>query len=118
MWDAHRAAIYARLHAQAQSQGKCAHYVTNAIQHGGANLSRTNFARDMGNNLVLAGFHPVSGEPVEGDVAVIQPIPGHPSGHACVYDGHQWISDFVQRTMYPGSGYRRLHPAYIIYRHD
>lgn len=118
MWDPHRAATYARLHAQALSQGRCAHYVTHAVQHGGANLANTEFAKDMGTNLVLAGFHAISGEPLEGDVAVIQAIPGHSSGHACIYDGHQWISDFVQRTMYPGQGYRQLHPTYVIYRHD
>ncbi len=31
-------------------------------------------------------------------------IVGHDSGHVCIYDGQQWISDFVQRTMYPRAG--------------
>jgi len=34
------------------------------------------------------------------------------------YDGQQWISDFVQRSMYPGPGYRELHPHYELFRHD
>ncbi|MDJ0087731.1 CHAP domain-containing protein [Pantoea allii] len=118
MWDAHRAAVYARQHAVSRSLGKCAHYVTSAVQHGGANLARTPYAKDMGRNLVLAGFHQVHGTPIEGDVAIIQPIHGHPYGHACIYDGHQWISDFVQRTMYPGPSYRTEHPSFVIYRHN
>ena len=45
---------------------------------------------------------PVYDQPHAGDVAVIQNIVGHDSGHVCIYDGQQWISDFVQRTMYLG----------------
>jgi hypothetical protein len=28
----------------------------------------------------------------------------------------KWISDFVQNGMYPGPGYRCMHPAFKIYR--
>jgi hypothetical protein len=72
----------------------------------------------MGYNLSAAGFKEVHDNPKEGDIAVIQPIPGHPSGHTCIYNGAGiWYSDFVQRTMYPGLGYRKIHPAFKIYRH-
>ena len=52
------------------------------------------------------------------DVAVIQNIVGHDSGHVCIYDGQQWISDFVQRTLYPGQAYRNIQPHYELFRHD
>ncbi|WP_261640836.1 CHAP domain-containing protein [Erwinia mallotivora] len=119
MWNAHRAAVYARQHGVSHSLGRCAHYVTDAIRNGGGiSINNTHYAKDMGNNLILAGFYKVSGEPKEGDIAVIQAIPGHPYGHACIYDGRQWISDFIQRTMYPGQSYRNLHPSYAVYRHN
>ena len=52
----------------------------------------------------------------KGDVAVIQPIPGHPHGHMCMYDGDHWVSDFKQRTLYPGESYRAQKPRYVVYR--
>lgn len=120
MWNAHRAATYARQHALSSSQGRCAEFVTRAVRDGGgASLHNTHFARDMGSNLILAGFHQVYGEPIEGDIAVIQPTQNHPIGHACIYDGHRWISDFVQQHgMYPGQEYRTVRPSYAIYRHN
>lgn len=118
-WDIRNALNYARHHASAQSQGKCAHFVSEAIRAGGANLRNTPDAKNMGPNLMAAGFKRVYGDPKKGDVAVIQSIPGHSHGHACIYDGNGiWYSDFVQRTMYPGSGYRELKPEYQLYRHD
>ncbi|MNL86461.1 hypothetical protein D3C87_2151830 [compost metagenome] len=51
-----------------------------------------------------------------GDIAIMQGIEHHEAGHACIYDGHQWISDFVQREMYPGTGYREIRPSFEIYR--
>lgn len=61
----------------------------------------------------------VSGSPQSGDVAVIQPIPGHPDGHMSMYDGKEWISDFKQlHGLYPSQTYRTAQPSYKIYRHD
>ncbi|EPS2710087.1 CHAP domain-containing protein [Cronobacter turicensis] len=73
--------------------------------------------KNMGKSLIKAGFYEVYGEPVAGDVAVISSIPGHPDGHVCIYDGQKWISDFRQRSLYPGDSYRRAHPAFKLYRH-
>lgn len=73
MWSAHKAAVYARQHAGEHSQKRCAEFVSKAIRAGGANLQNTHYAKDMKSNLILAGFHQIYGEPVEGDVAVIQP---------------------------------------------
>lgn len=117
MWNAHKAVVYARQHAGTQSQSRCAEFVSNAIRAGGANLHNTRFARDMRSNLIMAGFHEVYGEPIEGDVAVVQPTAHHPIGHACIYGGAGvWYSDFVQRTMYPGAEYRAVRPAFALFR--
>lgn len=51
-------------------------------------------------------------------IAVINPFSGSMYGHACIYDGQgTWYSDFTQRSMYPGPGYRKAAPAFKIYRH-
>lgn len=76
-------------------------------------------AKDYGISLERAGFSEVlQGSTIQaGDVAVIQPYPGgNPSGHMAMYDGIIWISDFRQRSMYPGPGYRRTQPSFKIYR--
>lgn len=55
--------------------------------------------------------------PREGDVIIIQPYAGgNPSGHMAIYDGAEWYSDFKQRDMWAGPGYRAARPSYTIYR--
>lgn len=81
-------------------------------------IPNTRLAKDMGRTLVNAGFRLVYDQPHAGDVAVIQNIVGHDSGHVCIYDGQQWISGFVQRTLYPGQAYRNIQPHYELFRHD
>jgi type VI secretion system secreted protein VgrG len=55
--------------------------------------------------------------PKKGDVAVIQPYQGGDSnGHIAMYDGAQWVSDFKQRDMWGGAGYRKYKPPCIVYR--
>jgi len=54
-----------------------------------------------------------------GDVVVIQPIDGHPHGHIALFNGTNWVSDFIQlRGFYPGQQYRNVKPAYILYRYN
>ncbi|MBL5897516.1 CHAP domain-containing protein [Lelliottia amnigena] len=116
-WNKTAAAKYARRHAHTVSAGRCGHFVTEAIRNGGKlNIPYTPLAKDMGKTLLNAGFHKIKGLPVVGDIAIIQGIEHHEAGHACIYDGHQWISDFVQREMYPGTGYRGIRPSFEIYR--
>jgi len=53
----------------------------------------------------------------KGDVAVIQPYDGgNPNGHITMYDGNQWVSDFKQRDIWGGAGYRKHRPDCVIYR--
>jgi hypothetical protein len=59
----------------------------------------------------------VNAQPKAGDVAVIQPIPGHPHGHMAMFNGKKWVSDFKQRYgYYPSGAYRKLQPSVVIYR--
>lgn len=118
-WNKHAAVSYARTHASQQSRGYCARAVAAAIRAGGIRIegaNANNFARSLEN----AGFTRAYGTLLEGDVAVIEALPGpNQYGHACIYDGTgTWYSDFVQRSLYPGHQYRELQPAITIYRHN
>lgn len=42
----------------------------------------------------------------------------HEHGHIAMYDGRQWISDFVQRDMFGGKAYRNNETACHLYRRD
>lgn len=116
------AANFADSHAEPTSRGNCALYVRRAIEWGGVQIGHTPAAKDMGTALLAAGFYVVTGGPQKGDVVVIQPLSRHPYGHAAIYDGHTWVSDFKQRPgpqgFYPGPEYRAAQPPYKIYRHN
>ena len=116
-WNKKAAVKYAQLHAQGKSTHYCARFVCNAVNAGGIHLTCAN-AKDLGRHLADAGFYVTHGLLQAGDIAVIQGTQHHEYGHVCIFDGHQWISDFRQKTMYPGVEYRALKPSFIIYRHD
>jgi hypothetical protein len=66
------------------------------------------------------GYPPKGYHPQVGDIAVIQPIPGHPDGHAAIYTGKGtgWYSDFKQlRDIWSHREYEKVKPTYTIYRH-
>lgn len=106
--------------AGANSTAKCATFVRQALEAGGLKLtSHPVYAKNYGPTLIGAGFTELAATdtPAKGDVAVIQNYTGgHVAGHICMYTGTQWISDFRQRDMWGGPGYRKAQPAYVIYR--
>lgn len=127
---------YLKEHVESHSFGQCAKYVRRALNAGGFDVNPSGNAKNYSSELEKVGFRPVviySGNnpeglsdegyvrgytPQAGDVAIIQPYEGgNPAGHMTMYDGSHWLSDFRQRTMYPGSGYRREKPPYIIYHY-
>lgn len=58
-----------------------------------------------------------AGKLTPGWSVVIQPYAGGgPEGHFVMYTGAQWVSDFVQRDMWGGDGYRTKHPSFTAYR--
>lgn len=118
-WNRDAAVSHIRTHASGGSLSRCAEYTRQAIEAGGTTLDRTANAKDYGAPLERAGFRELPRDSTlqPGDVAIIQPYTGgNPSGHMTMFDGTTWYSDFRQRTMYPGGGYRRAQPAYKIYR--
>lgn len=121
MWNANKSVAYLNEHAQPHSLGRCAEFVRKAVEAGGVELSRHASAKDYGASLERALFRALPAMPggIEaGDVAVIQPIAGHPHGHMTMYNGDIWISDFKQmHGYYPGPSYRSLKPPVTMYRY-
>ncbi|QDX29837.1 pesticin C-terminus-like muramidase [Dickeya poaceiphila] len=122
--------------AKKESIGYCARAVVNAIQAGGTKIERAPAAKDLGSKLIAAGFSPLFSMPrpsreydssklLPGDVVILEGFKqdikagikkDHPFGHAAMYDGSKWISDFTQSGFYPGPDYRKALPGYTIYR--
>lgn len=120
-WNKSSASTYARSHAHARSTHRCAEYTRKAIRAGGIDTGITLHAKDYGKLLVKAGFRAIGHHesPQDGDVVIIQPYRGgNPGGHMAIFDGQDWYSDFRQRDMWAGSGYRITKPPYTIYRRD
>jgi hypothetical protein len=121
MWNLEQALSHLNTHAHATSLGRCAEYVRRAIEAGGVPLIRKQSAKDYGSSLEIVGFNyatSVPGNSNAGDVAVIQPIEGHPHGHMAMYNGQIWISDFRQyHGYYPSPSYRSIKPPVKVYRY-
>jgi type VI secretion system secreted protein VgrG len=116
-----------RQQAAPRSQGLCARYIRQALDAGGLPLNdHPPVAREYVSTLLAHGFRAVCETlqqfsngyiPEAGDIAVIQPYPGgNNAGHITMYDGRQWISDFIQRDMWGGPGYRTNKPPIVICR--
>lgn len=101
---------YARQHAKSKSSGYCARFVANALEYAGIKFQRQPSAYMYHSNGILkkAGFGLVSTSmsgysPQPGDVCVVGRFNNHKHGHICIYDGKNWISDFIQRNPSPYS---------------
>ncbi|RZN44663.1 hypothetical protein D9736_22660 [Escherichia sp. E10V10] len=137
MWNSSASVSYINSHAEPGSLGKCAAYVRRAVEAGGVKIKippprigNSASACDYGPSLEAAGFKSVysyTGSGLTdtaiipgqqaGDIVVIQPVAGHPHGHIALFNGTNWVSDFIQlRGFYPGKKYRDIKPAYILYR--
>lgn len=119
LWNVEAAVGKLNERAQDKSQGRCAEYVRVAIEAGGVILARHTSAKDYGASLLAVGFSTVGdGLFKAGDVAIIQPITGHPHGHMAMFNGKIWVSDFRQyHGYYPGPGYRKIKPPVSFYRY-
>jgi hypothetical protein len=108
-------------HALTRSSHHCAMYCRMGLEAAG--LSTTDRpvsgdAGDYGPYLLRHGAQKISQDsysPQVGDVVVFDKTAEHPNGHIEMYDGHQWVSDFMQRSFSP---YRNAEstPPYTIYR--
>jgi len=100
--DAQKAADYARNHAGSSSKGQCAKYVADALINGGGfSFTRQSSAYMYHTNGILSdiGFKQISkGSPKKGDVYVEDRTSSHVHGHIAIYDGSNWVSDFIQKS--------------------
>jgi surface antigen len=139
-FDAQNAAQYIQDNAESHSTGRCAHYVTDALNNddgGGLDIVAPDSgnAKDYGPSLENQGFQPVASSahtddqgatypptgytPQTGDVVVMDTYPSskNQAGHMAMYDGTQWVSDWEQRSFWPSSHYSSYGSSYVIYRH-
>ena len=118
-YDVKAATDYLRAHAHSTSQGQCARAVREALEAGGlCTDGRPGSAKDYDSFLPCLGFYEVDPNnyiPQAGDIVVHEAKEGHEHGHIAMYDGSDWISDFIQRDMFGGSAYRN-DPDYSIWR--
>lgn len=119
MWDTKAAIEHLNSRSNVHSLGRCAEYVRKAVEAGGLTLARRPSAKDYGASLLRVGFLITTAMPVRaGDIAIIQPISGHPHGHIAMFNGSIWVSDFRQHHgHYPGPTYRKFKPSYTRYRY-
>ncbi len=119
--DKQKAAVWIRENALPPfGRGKCAKHVRLALEAGGINTSGHPVdAKDWGATLTARGFREVGSKgysPLVGDVVVIQSTSQSASGHIQIYDGSNWISDFIQTAFWPGPSFRVEKPNFKIYR--
>lgn len=133
-YNSDEAIEYLNDHAESESKGRCARYVRLALLAGGLNIVGNPVdAKDYGPFLLNRGFavvDEVDYKPQKGDIAVFDAFQGakkyHPSGHIQMYNGIQWVSDFIQQSsekvgsrgkgFWAGGDYRNAQPKYKIYR--
>lgn len=104
---AYKAAMYATKNALSASNGQCAKYVRVALMTGGGYplkswpVSAGDYATQ--GTLRTVGFEQInmSSQPQIGDVMIWSKVAAHAHGHIQIYNGKQWVSDFIQRTSMP-----------------
>ena len=114
------AASYARQHAEIRSKRKCAHYVSNALQAKGFKFSRPRYAYQyhtngtltkLGFNMIYSGLGKYDAK--VGDICVVNKFntpDGNEHYHVAIYDGKNWISDFVQQSPEAWNIYKGVRP--------
>lgn len=117
MWNINDSIEYLNKNVQPKSIGKCAAYVRKAIEAGGLSTNGRPVSAYMYKDfLPKIGFKEIaeiSGKLKQkewtdknaksGDIAVMD---NGKHGHICMYNGKQWVSDFIQNNMwvYKGDG--------------
>lgn len=118
-YDIRKATAFLRSHAKPKPRPpwECAAYTRRAIEAGGITLQRTRYAKDYGASLERAGFRRLGrkSKVLAGDVVVFAATGEHREGHMAMFDGRQWISDFVQPRFLPSRDYAGA--SFVIYRY-
>jgi len=108
-------------HALSRSSHHCAMYCRLGLEAGGIiteDRPRSGDAADYGPFLLRHGAQTVLQDSYVarvGDVAVFDKTDQHPHGHIEIYDGHHWVSDFMQHSFSPYHDASST-PSFTIYR--
>ena len=107
-----KAAKLATEKAAGKSLGYCARYVANALQGAGFKFTRQNSAFQYHTNGIMTGmgFVAINSTSYQiGDVVVWAAHGGAGGGgihgHIQIFNGKNWVSDFIQRSFVPGKNY-------------
>lgn len=88
--------------AVSSDNGQCLHYVAQALSAGGVTLTCPSaYAGQCNSSLQALGFNSVGSSdiaPQAGDIIVVSPVGSHTIGHIAMYNGTNWVSDFVQSS--------------------
>lgn len=81
---------------------RCGVAVRLATQAGGLQGIGANSGGNMGSSLLRNGWEalPANTPPKPGDIAVTKPHGTHKDGHVSMYDGQNWVSDFIQESIF------------------
>lgn len=123
-FDNHKAVKAARIataSAAGKSLGKCARYVATALLGGGYKFTRQNSAFQYHTNGILSGCGFVAVNTTTYQIGDVVVWPAHGGaggggvhGHIQIYNGKNWVSDFIQRSFVPGKSYGNSKPT--VYR--
>lgn len=105
-----KAAKIARDRAGQKSSGKCAKYVRTALNSAGIITPNHPTSADKYDPyLEKIGFTrinmPLNAENQIGDIEILPKNQKHKYGHIQIFDGSNWVSDFIQKTEYPSTAY-------------
>ena len=119
------AVVYLNGHAYAYFiRGKCGHCakaVRLALDAGGINTDPHPLsAKNYEPYLKKWGFTEITKTdyiPMKGDIRVFQNYPnGTPHGHIDMYNGENWVSDFIEKGNWPGNNYQKYNTPFSIFR--
>ena len=100
-----RAAQIATRRVQPKSISRCAEYVRTAMQMAGYKFNQPREAYQYATQGTLRsiGFTQISNDAASlpGDIRCFAKTPKHVSGHLCIFNGDNWISDFKQNRSNP-----------------
>lgn len=123
--DIDKAILYLNAHAYPfyikSKCGHCAKAVRLSLEAGGINTAcHPLSAKDYGPYLKDWGFSEVPRNnyvPQKGDIRVFQNYPGgSPHGHIDMYNGSHWVSDYIEKSSWPGPGYKKHNASFSIFR--
>jgi len=120
-YDMESAIEYLNNNAKPTPVKRCAAFVREALNEGGGlKVQGAGSAKNYGPNLEKVGFReiqvdPTTYIPITGDIVIMEATNKTVHGHAQMYNGEKWVSDFVQSRFYPYKD-RSIKPPFRVYR--